>query len=687
MEKRMLEGQAVRHGQITLGREESAKLLYLGIRFFLAATLTAARTPGGYAPFALGVVAAAGAGSAGVAALLGTAAGAAAFLDFGDGLPFLASGLLILTAAAAFRESRLFTGRRAMPLTAAAVSMAVGGIYVVQSLSPLDDLTPCVAAAGLAGAAAHYLQPLLRGESGGAAEGLLFLGAAVLMALQEPTVMGVSPGRVLLCLVLLSTSYDRGRSAGTAAGLGLGLMTDLCTGSGSAIFTAGLGVGGFAVGSRAGGRRSGAALAFLAAELVVLLPMRDALAHPFLAECAVGAGMFLLLPGKVFGGKRLRRGETAAAVPERNRLRERLDKVAEALRDLHDCVGRAVPASAEENPAVVFDRAAEKVCRDCALCALCWQKEYTGTFNALNDATPTLLERGRAMAKDFPGYFSSRCIHLPDFIMEVNNELSSFLLRKQYRRQLEETRRSARGQYAQLSELLTAAAAGLRSEGESMTGEDACRVGAALHPKEGEAVCGDTLVSFAGESGLRYLLLADGMGSGEAARRESAMTCRLLRQFLEAGIEAEAALKTLNAAMALRGAETGSFTTVDLCACGPNGDAVFYKYGAAPSYLKKGGTVRRITGNSWPVGLRGAPAVPDVTRVTLEEGSFAVMISDGVADPGRDEWLMDLLAGWQGEDPQALATLILTESARREKLQDDCAVQVLCRSARGAKPV
>ena len=73
--------------------------------------------------------------------------------------------------------------------------------------------------------------------------------------------------------------------------------------------------------------------------------------------------------------------------------------------------------------------------------------------------------------------------------------------------------------------------------------------------------------------------------------------------------------------------------------------------------------------------------------ISLESGSFAVMISDGVADPGRDEWLMDLLAGWQGEDPQALASLILNESARREKLQDDCAVQVLYRSGNDARPV
>ena len=195
-------------------------------------------------------------------------------------------------------------------------------------------------------------------------------------------------------------------------------------------------------------------------------------------------------------------------------------------------------------------------------------------------------------------------------------------------------------------------------------------------------------MSFQTEQGRWCLLLADGMGSGEPARKESALTCRLLRQFLEAGIEPEAALKTLNAAMALRGAETGSFTTIDLCVFDPvSGEAAFYKYGAAPSYLKKGGTVRRVTGGSLPAGLRGTPAQPDVTRVKLDSGGFAVMVSDGVADPGRDEWLQNLLAGWEGEDPQALAGLILSESIRRERLQDDCGVQVLYRPADSAKKV
>lgn len=668
------------HGPIIWERRQTVRLLEGGIRFFLAAALTASQTAGGYAPFALGLVAAAGPGFSGGMALAGAAAGAMLFLDFAQALPHMAIAILILTAAISFRGSALLGTPRAGALTAAGLSLVVHGIYVAQSLAPLEGIAPCVAASCLTGVSAWFFRPLLQLERGEEfRRGVLFLTAALLLGLQDLELLGLSLGRAALCTLLAYAAVDLGAAAGAALGLGLGLVTDLCAGSGG-VFTAGFGLAGLVTGRWQGGRRASAAGAFLLAVLGALLPVEDPFSQPLLVEAMLGMAVFLLLPGRLFGGKRIKRPALSDNA-QGGQLKERLTKAAGALRELYDSMGRTPPPSTEENPAVIFDRAAERVCRGCALCALCWQKEYTGTFNALNDATPYLLERGRALAKDFPRYFADRCIHLPDFLTAVNGELSAFLLRRQYRRQLEETRRSARGQYAQLSELLTATAAGL---GEAVPvsggGEAPCRVGAALRPKEGESVCGDTLVSFQREDGVWCLLLADGMGSGEGARKESALTCRLLRQFLEAGIEPEAALKTLNSAMALRGAETGSFTTIDLCTFDPTaGEAAFYKYGAAPSYLKKGGSVRRVTGGSLPAGLRGTPAAPDVTTVHLEPGSFAVMISDGVADPGRDEWLLDLLAGWEGEDPQVLAGLILTESIRREHLADDCGIQVLYR--------
>ncbi len=675
------------NGQMILGRERPGRLLGWGIRFFLTAALSAAQTPGGCAPFALGAVAAAGPGADGAAALAGAGIGALVFLDFSQALPFLAVGVLLLTAATAFQGVERLNRPLAVALTAAGLSLAVGGIYAVESLDPLSRLAPCVAAAGLTGASAWFLLPVLRpGEERQGADGLLFLAAALALSLTGLEVLGVSVGRALLCLLLVCAAYDRGAAAGAAAGLGMGLAADFCAGTGGGVFTAGLGLAGLAAGQCSGCRRGAAALAFSGAALASLLPATAPLAAPLALEAGLGAGAFLLLPRRFFGGKRVRRSQQQP--PAGDAVRKRLAKAAAALREVYDSMGRSSRPN-EENPAVIFDRAAERVCRGCALCALCWQQEYTATFNAMNDATPTMLERGRVMAKDFPRHFADRCIHLTELISAINTELSAFLLRRQYRRQLDETRRSARGQYAQFSELLTAAAAGL---GESVpaAGEAdfTCRVGAALRPKEGETVCGDTLASFRTETGLLCLLLADGMGSGEAARKESALTCRLLQQFLEAGIAPEAAMKTLNAAMALRGAESGSFTTVDLCAFrATTGEVAFYKYGAAPSYVKKGGTVRRITGGSLPAGLRGAPAQPDVTRLHLEAGSFAVMVSDGVADPEKDDWLQDLLAGWQGDDPQTLAGLILAESIRREKLKDDCGIQVLYRAEEPAREV
>ena len=59
------------YGSMRIHRLQSGRWLNWGIRFFLTAALTASQTAGGYAPFALGCIAAAGPGADGAAALLG----------------------------------------------------------------------------------------------------------------------------------------------------------------------------------------------------------------------------------------------------------------------------------------------------------------------------------------------------------------------------------------------------------------------------------------------------------------------------------------------------------------------------------------------------------------------------------------------------------------------------------------
>ena len=354
-----------------------------------------------------------------------------------------------------------------------------------------------------------------------------------------------------------------------------------------------------------------------------------------------------------------------------------------ALRELYDSLMRT-PKAEDENPAMIFDRAAERVCRGCSLRTICWERDYAKTYNALNDATAALLAQGRGRGGDFPSYFTDRCIRFPSFLSAVNSELSAFLLRRQYRGRLADTRAQAAGQYAQLSELLSGAAETLEAQRTAAETLLTYRGGAALRPKEGESACGDQLAVFTAGAML-YMLLSDGMGSGAEAHAESAMTVRLLRQFLKAGIQPASALKTLNTALTLRCQEGGGFTTIDLLALDRRtGAATLYKYGAAASYVKRGGTVTRLEGGSLPAGLQDTRQPPEATGIHLEPGSVLVMVSDGVTSEG-DDWLRELLASWPGSDSQELAQLILADSRRHGGLKDDCAALAL-RLEKSEKP-
>ncbi len=404
-----------------------------------------------------------------------------------------------------------------------------------------------------------------------------------------------------------------------------------------------------------------------AVELAGLRGLGDLL--PYLTYAAL-AGLLCHYISLLLLRRRERPRESAAA-----RLRRRLELSAAAFRDLYNSFGRSGGGKSEEDPAVVFDRAAEAVCRSCQLCRHCWDQEYISTFNALNDATPAMAERGRSLPEDYPDHFRHRCLRLPQFLAAVNQEWNALLLRRQYARRLEAERQRSVGQFAQMSEFLGQAAA---TPVESVVKSVSYQVGSASRPKEGESVCGDCAVWFETDQGLLYLLIGDGMGSGEEARREASTALRLLEQFLRAGVEPAPALKTINAAQALRSEETGAFTTLDLLEVDLGAkEASLYKYGAAPTYIKRYGKVRRLTGIALPAGLQEVQSVPSPIRFPLEEGSFLLMISDGIADAAGDDWLQDLLAGWQGGGPQRLVSVLMAESRSHGGLQDDCSALCL----------
>lgn len=630
---------------------QDGRLLSYGAWLVIPFALSKGQLGGLYAPWALAAVAVAGEDLRGLCALLGAAAGGWLFFPFQSALRHTACAVLIYAATLTFTDSKLYLKAWFRPTITALMLLAVQSVTLIGHSFPRWML--CLAAATVAAACAYRCTT---GTPHSRTVWMILGFAAALLPLEFDH---FSPGIVCGAWLVLLLSVDMSPAQAAATGAGIGLVLDLVPARPALLLAAGFGLGAYLAAQCERRWCSAGCFCFAAAAVAILF---DTDYVPAFAFAVLTAGLaFLCVPGRFLpNGSDKSRLPGGAGSP--------LWQKAAAFRGLYEHLFHSPSPEKPENPSVLFDRAAEQVCRSCVLQTKCWQEEYNTTYDAFNHACPYLLQRGSALPQDFPQTFSCRCIHFPELMSAINRELYAYLLRRQYRLRLSGVKELAAAQYVQMGEALESSVETAAELPQAVRLKSA----SALRPKESEKLCGDQVKQLS--VGItEYFLLCDGMGSGEAAHAEAAMTVRLLEQFLKAGIDPAPALKTLNTAMQLRCDENGAFPAVDLLALRKDtGQASLYKYGAAASYVKHRGTVTRYVSRSLPVGLQETEAVPEVQTLTLHDGDIAVLVSDGVLLEG-DEWLQNLLAGFSG-DVHTLVSRILQESERHGGHADDCAV-------------
>jgi stage II sporulation protein E len=203
-------------------------------------------------------------------------------------------------------------------------------------------------------------------------------------------------------------------------------------------------------------------------------------------------------------------------------------------------------------------------------------------------------------------------------------------------------------------------------------------IGVASLRRRGEDVSGDNGSFFKTDDGTLCVILSDGMGSGDAAFRDSQAAVSVLERFLKAGVAPKTALRVLGAVMTLRGDESIGCATIDLlCVNLFSGVGELYKFGAAPSFVRKGAAVKRVSGDALSAGL--GSNTPDCTHLQLDPGTFAVIISDGVAGDD-DGWLSDAVARWdyRGDDfARSLARSLVEQAASKYGVDDDMTALVV----------
>lgn len=433
------------------------------IRAILCGVLAGAEIFGGYAPFALAMTAASGAGVGGLFALLGGCFGYLAFRGFIDALAYVAACILTFAVGFAFHDVNLCRQGWFMPLMAALLGGVTGFVHRSAALADVTQVIFFAAELVLIAVSAYFYRLALSSWEKREEEalsprqitGILLLGCTLLISLAEVRLWDVvSLGCAAGALICMLAAWKSGVGGGAAAGVVIGLAMDLSLGQ------AGRYAMSFALSGVLSGavRKRGKLLAVLAYVLGngVVFFWNDSFAADIsvLYEVFIAAVVFMVLPEGLLG--RLEMGLKWEKEREwdhdewaRESAREKLEYTADAFRELYDGLRtsfrRIAPNDADLSS--VFHRAANRVCVRCALRDCCWQREYATTMNALNDALPAMMKRGRGETEDFPSHFRTRCLNFQALLATANEELTALRYRRQFQSRAREGREAVCRQY------------------------------------------------------------------------------------------------------------------------------------------------------------------------------------------------------------------------------------------------
>lgn len=172
--------------------------------------------------------------------------------------------------------------------------------------------------------------------------------------------------------------------------------------------------------------------------------------------------------------------------------------------------------------------------------------------------------------------------------------------------------------------------------------------------KYGESASGDTHTVIKIDEKRFMVALADGMGSGEYARKISESTMSLLESFYRAKMPPSIILSTVNKLLTFSREE--SFACVDVGVVDlSSGVADIVKIGSPLAFIISGNTVKVLESASLPLGILDQ-VKPDAATYELSENDVLLFLSDGVTDAfGSTTDLYEALRAIPAHNPQQLA--------------------------------
>ncbi|MGL4913009.1 MAG: stage II sporulation protein E [Romboutsia sp.] len=201
--------------------------------------------------------------------------------------------------------------------------------------------------------------------------------------------------------------------------------------------------------------------------------------------------------------------------------------------------------------------------------------------------------------------------------------------------------------------------------------------------KDGHILCGDNYTYMDINDSKYMVAISDGMGKGKKAYEESSITIDILEKMMDAKIDDEIIINTINNMLLLKSSDE-MFSTLDLGMIDlKKGILETIKMGACSTYIKRDkDDVDLVSSSSLPVGILSDIKL-DRKTVKINSGDYIIMVSDGILDAGKnnnmgDNWLIYFLKTIETTNPKEIANLILDRALDIQNgiVEDDMTVLV-----------
>ena len=198
-----------------------------------------------------------------------------------------------------------------------------------------------------------------------------------------------------------------------------------------------------------------------------------------------------------------------------------------------------------------------------------------------------------------------------------------------------------------------------------------------------DVISGDNFYIGNLKNGQALLMIADGMGNGVQAAKDSEALLSAVEELVMTGFEQEMAVRLVNAYLAEKN-KGEHFTTLDMLLLDLyTGVGHLVKYGAATTYVCRGNWMECIKSTSLPVGVM-EDAGCECSSKKYYAGDLIVMVSDGVLDSilfeNKDDYMHTLLEALKDEEPETVVEAVIQDirSVCGKRLKDDATI-IVCK--------